>query len=187
MAEWLRNGLQNRVPRFNSGRGLHDFRMSAGPGAMRPTRSGVIRPARPGVSTGAARGDTIGAAGCDTTDAAVSTRISRFSSADAFVIRGPVRLPPFPGSSAVEQPAVNRLVAGSNPARGANKSKVYEGPLGPLNLPGYGRGTRRLFVASARSGLLFFRVHNPNCPSPRVSTQRRATIQDCGREKAGES
>ena len=26
---------------------------------------------------------------------------------------------PFPGSSAVEQPAVNRLVAGSNPARGA--------------------------------------------------------------------
>ena len=23
MAEWLRNGLQNRVPRFNSGRGLH--------------------------------------------------------------------------------------------------------------------------------------------------------------------
>src|SRR5207249_598391 len=27
----------------------------------------------------------------------------------------------FRGSSAVEQPAVNRLVAGSNPARGANK------------------------------------------------------------------
>jgi hypothetical protein len=27
----------------------------------------------------------------------------------------------FPGSSVVEQPAVNRLVAGSNPARGANK------------------------------------------------------------------
>src|SRR5262245_59705097 len=26
----------------------------------------------------------------------------------------------FPGSSVVEQPAVNRLVAGSNPARGAN-------------------------------------------------------------------
>jgi hypothetical protein len=23
VAEWLRNGLQNRVPRFNSGRGLH--------------------------------------------------------------------------------------------------------------------------------------------------------------------
>src|SRR5215472_14418680 len=27
----------------------------------------------------------------------------------------------FPGSSAVEQPAVNRLVAGSNPARGASR------------------------------------------------------------------
>jgi hypothetical protein len=23
VAEWLRNGLQNRVPQFNSGRGLH--------------------------------------------------------------------------------------------------------------------------------------------------------------------
>ena len=30
----------------------------------------------------------------------------------------------FPGSSAVEQPAVNRLVAGSNPARGANSFKI---------------------------------------------------------------
>jgi hypothetical protein len=29
----------------------------------------------------------------------------------------------FPGSSAVEQPAVNRLVAGSNPARGAKQIK----------------------------------------------------------------
>ena len=36
-----------------------------------------------------------------------------------FVIRGTL-LAPFPGSSVVEQPAVNRLVAGSNPARGAN-------------------------------------------------------------------
>src|SRR5580692_8780069 len=30
----------------------------------------------------------------------------------------------FPGSSAVEQPAVNRLVAGSNPARGAKFCQV---------------------------------------------------------------
>jgi hypothetical protein len=29
----------------------------------------------------------------------------------------------FPGSSVVEQPAVNRLVAGSNPARGAKNIK----------------------------------------------------------------
>jgi hypothetical protein len=26
VAEWLRNGLQNRVPRFNSGRGLHKIK-----------------------------------------------------------------------------------------------------------------------------------------------------------------
>ncbi len=32
-----------------------------------------------------------------------------------------VTLVPFPGSSVVEQPAVNRLVAGSNPARGAKR------------------------------------------------------------------
>ena len=30
-------------------------------------------------------------------------------------------LAPIPGSSVVEQPAVNRLVAGSNPARGAKR------------------------------------------------------------------
>ena len=30
----------------------------------------------------------------------------------------------FPGSSAVEQPAVNRLVAGSNPARGAKQNQI---------------------------------------------------------------
>lgn len=32
----------------------------------------------------------------------------------------------FPGSSAVEQPAVNRLVAGSNPARGASSERDCE-------------------------------------------------------------
>ena len=46
--------------------------------------------------------------------------ISCFASREAFVIRS---RPPydgmFPGSSVVEQPAVNRLVAGSNPTRGA--------------------------------------------------------------------
>src|SRR5689334_6070820 len=44
-------------------------------------------------------------------------RIAGWQSLNGFVIR-PVALP-FPGSSVVEQPAVNRLVAGSNPARGA--------------------------------------------------------------------
>jgi hypothetical protein len=33
----------------------------------------------------------------------------------------------FPGSSAVEQPAVNRLVAGSNPARGAKPNQRLSG------------------------------------------------------------
>src|SRR5215471_6555602 len=39
----------------------------------------------------------------------------------AFVIAAACRV--FPGSSVVEQPAVNRLVAGSNPARGATEIK----------------------------------------------------------------
>ncbi len=37
----------------------------------------------------------------------------------------------FPGSSVVEQPAVNRLVAGSNPARGAKFQKKQ-----PPKVPG---------------------------------------------------
>ena len=51
----------------------------------------------------------------------------------------------FPGSSVVEQPAVNRLVAGSNPARGANNFKHLARnrtpkccnilPFGPLRGP----------------------------------------------------
>src|SRR3954467_8316774 len=48
----------------------------------------------------------------------------RFASPGGFVIRSPARkhcFALFLGSSVVEQPAVNRLVAGSNPARGANK------------------------------------------------------------------
>jgi prepilin-type processing-associated H-X9-DG protein len=42
VAEWLRNGLQNRVPRFNSGRGLQPSLLrsfgSAGPVVRRLTR-----------------------------------------------------------------------------------------------------------------------------------------------------
>ena len=45
-----------------------------------------------------------------------------------FVIAGPQHLASakFPGSSAVEQPAVNRLVAGSNPARGATSNQEVD-------------------------------------------------------------
>ena len=87
VAEWLRNGLQNRVPRFNSGRGLQAS-------SWQSARIGFRR------------------------------RISRFASSGPFVIGQGGSVPPLlPGSSAVEQPAVNRLVAGSNPARGASSFK----------------------------------------------------------------
>ena len=48
----------------------------------------------------------------------------RFQSRCGFVIgnRWHASAAVFPGSSVVEQPAVNRLVAGSNPARGASFS-----------------------------------------------------------------
>ena len=42
-----------------------------------------------------------------------------------------IRGAPFPGSSVVEQPAVNRLVAGSNPARGAKFKPRYWGDVSP--------------------------------------------------------
>ena len=47
----------------------------------------------------------------------------------------------FPGSSAVEQPAVNRLVAGSNPARGAKLNK---------HLVFYVRGRRPIWTAAGQ-------------------------------------
>ena len=87
VAEWLRSGLQNRLPRFNSGRGLQS--------SLHRSRLG-----KPDESC--------------------------FQSRRGFVIGKRIRARAaalFPGSSVVEQPAVNRLVAGSNPARGANKIK----------------------------------------------------------------
>jgi hypothetical protein len=58
--------------------------------------------------------------------AVASTRLrrgpcaARFAKQRSFVIGALARSAGlFPGSSVVEQPAVNRLVAGSNPARGA--------------------------------------------------------------------
>jgi hypothetical protein len=46
-----------------------------------------------------------------------------------------------PGSSAVEQPAVNRLVAGSNPARGARVDKSFSWRESYRARLGYARGT----------------------------------------------
>ena len=44
----------------------------------------------------------------------------------------------FPGSSAVEQPAVNRLVAGSNPARGAKQNQILSHVYPALVIPKIG-------------------------------------------------
>jgi hypothetical protein len=55
--------------------------------------------------------------------------ISAYASAGRFVIRCPARehlSHLFLGSSAVEHSTVNRMVAGSNPARGANSSHLVE-------------------------------------------------------------
>jgi hypothetical protein len=41
VAEWLRNGLQNRVLRFNSGRGLHKINDLEGPELTRKSRVSV--------------------------------------------------------------------------------------------------------------------------------------------------
>ena len=100
MAEWLRNGLQNRVPRFNSGRGLQPSPLGGFGSAGHPR------------TKGARRSFSEGGRVLDCTDA--------LQPREAFVIgRLLSKSAVFPGSSAVEQPAVNRLVAGSNPARGA--------------------------------------------------------------------
>ena len=53
-------------------------------------------------------------------DAPESPRFVAFKAGPALLYALRARKLLFPGSSAVEQPAVNRLVAGSNPARGAN-------------------------------------------------------------------
>ena len=50
----------------------------------------------------------------------------------------------FPGSSAVEQPAVNRLVAGSNPARGAKHFKDLASQKMALKLIGVRSGYSRV-------------------------------------------
>ena len=54
VAEWLRSGLQNRLPRFNSGRGLQLF-AAAQVSAWRPSPEGrcaIARRERPGEAAG---------------------------------------------------------------------------------------------------------------------------------------
>jgi hypothetical protein len=73
--------------------------------------------------------------------AAHALPISFFAKPEGLVIRERGYWPSFPGSSVVEQPAVNRLVAGSNPARGATfqalpVQKIEFGATPGLQLPG---------------------------------------------------
>jgi hypothetical protein len=51
VAEWLRNGLQNRVPRFNSGRGLQASRHLALPPGAPAATLGMIRTAAAPISS----------------------------------------------------------------------------------------------------------------------------------------
>ena len=156
VAEWLRSGLQNRLPRFNSGRGLQASvakRVEAG----QMVRGGLCGLGKP-------RFDTLG----------------RFQRRNGFVICGFRRASRlFPGSSAVEQPAVNRLVAGSNPARGATSIKVRSG-----------RGLSGDEVYSEERGSSFSREgHNPfnarfsKRPAAAVA-RRRSGIKRASAEKA---
>ena len=161
VAEWLRSGLQNRLPRFNSGRGLQHSRN------WFPTLCGEYSEIAPEAFAQTVIVPKGGGSGVYSAAPWLVLRLGGFFDADEsrensqneqrkphlrlpnslprgnpnfhhlFPVRpslprplskrqrlcymrafiAPSRL--FPGSSAVEQPAVNRLVAGSNPARGA--------------------------------------------------------------------
>src|ERR1700689_2905865 len=101
-----RRGLQNRVPRFNSGRGLQ-------PPQAHAAKAAVARQASP---TGIPR------------------VFAAFKAPPALLYACRTRdLLSFPGSSVVEQPAVNRLVAGSNPARGAKQNQSLTAKSSDVN------------------------------------------------------
>ena len=111
VAEWLRNGLQNRVPRFNSGRGLQPSLAQR----VKVARRSFMR--RRATRVAASYGKAAQAKPRQTHRD--FRRIAAFKAGPALLYALRARQLLFPGSSAVEQPAVNRLVAGSNPARGA--------------------------------------------------------------------
>src|SRR5262249_45174634 len=126
VAEWLRSGLQNRLPRFNSGRGLQLSQSCSfwlgGPSRWGRRRADEGRRSGWGRRTG--------------TEALLPFRC--FKSRCGFVIATRLHASAvvFPGSSVVEQPAGNRLVAGSNPARGAkshfwSNHAVHRAPPAP--------------------------------------------------------
>jgi hypothetical protein len=106
VAEWLHNGLQNRVHRFNSGRGLQHV-------------ATLLRARRHWLREGFG--------------------ICRFAIETRFVIAGT-------GDYSPPAPRSNRLLIGWSLVRirpgEPNKSRVSEGPEGPLSLP-LSRGIER--------------------------------------------
>ena len=129
MAEWLRNGLQNRVPRFNSGRGLHP-RCRAHPRWVDGCRRRVDLWAPMHLRSWRHLFELL--------RGATPTRVTGL----------------FRGSSAVEQPAVNRLVVGSNPTRGANHPVSGKHPAGGSTVrgPAACRSPCALVCDAARKG-----------------------------------
>ena len=75
---------------------------------------------------------------------------------------------PFRGSSAVEQPAVNRLVAGSNPARGASPQRGARLPHSPISI------LRRSEIFAAGPGVLALSSHRRPVSNLRLSSARPA-------------
>src|SRR5262249_40245096 len=94
----------------------------------------------------------------------------------------------FPGSSAVEQPAVNRLVAGSNPARGAKLNqrvslKYFNQEIDQKSL----RDNICDNILQISAGLIFqwhrrFHKGSASRMSISIAESRLATVGACGFE-----
>jgi hypothetical protein len=123
VAEWLRSGLQIRVPRFNSGRGLQSFSKQFSFWTMvcsaQAGRRGSLTPAR---SLGPSAAVAIFPFECKNRPVETGRKKTKgLASAGTFCYaeRFPAFCTAFRGSSVVERPTVNRMVVGSNPTRGA--------------------------------------------------------------------
>ncbi len=82
----------------------------------------------------------------------------------------------FPGSSAVEQPAVNRLVAGSNPARGAKLNQVVR----PRRRPAVSSEVRRSTLSQTLKGRIARAGGAGRRPGPREAGARAFSARPAG-------
>lgn len=103
----------------------------------------------------------------------------------------------FPGSSAVEQPAVNRLVDGSNPSRGATffqkmvVDQALRARVSPVGAPSRSVAAQIAWVSPAttskpkafRKGRRSLRTLRPKTPSPRPPSDNRARRGIIARQK----